>query len=107
MIINGSSNRCVWWWTQHLESETNDKVRVGQSRGLRSDTVYEMLCEMETMAAGTECRNFFYQMNVNPFPGERLTPEQWDRLREVAEKMDQVFNGLYLAGGNNCESGKN
>jgi hypothetical protein len=86
VIVNGSSNRCVWWWTQHLEAENNDSVRIGQSRGLRSESVYDMLCEMQSLAAGTDCKNFFYQMNLNPSPGEHLTREQWDHVREKAEK---------------------
>ncbi len=86
MIVNGSSNRCVWWWTRHLEAENNDSVRVGQSRGLRSESIHDMLCEMEGMAAGAGCKNFFYQMNLNPSPGEHLTREQWDRVREIAEQ---------------------
>ena len=61
MIVNGSSDRCVWWWTQHLESEDNDKVRIVKSYGLRSETIRDMLEEMQEMAAGTDCQNFFYR----------------------------------------------
>jgi MobA/VirD2-like, nuclease domain len=86
VIVNGSSNRCVWWWTQHLESEVNEKVEIVKSNGLRGETIRDMLEEMQAMSSGTACENFFYQINMNPRPGERPTPEQWDRARKIAEK---------------------
>lgn len=96
MIINGSSNRCVWWWTQHLESEDNDKVRVADSYGLRSENIHDMLCEMEAMATGTRCQNFFYQMNMNPGPGEHLTEKEWEQAREIAEKKHGLEGQPYF-----------
>jgi len=86
VIVNGSSNRCASWWGKHLQSEENDNVRVVKSFGLRSDTIEAMLEEMMERARGTKCENPFYQMNINPAPGERLTEEGWDRAREIAEK---------------------
>ncbi len=86
MIVNGSSNRCTWWWAKHLQSEENDNVRVVKSYGLRSDSIEAMLEEMMDLAQGTKCENPFYQMNINPAPGERLTGEDWERAREIAEK---------------------
>jgi Relaxase/Mobilisation nuclease domain len=86
VIVNGSSNRCVWWWTQHLESEVNEKVEVVKSHGLRGENIRDMLMEMQTLASGSACENFFYQINMNPAPGERPTREDWDRARKIAEK---------------------
>ncbi len=86
MIAEGSSNRCVWWWTQHLESDVNEKVEIKQSRGLRGETIRDMLEEMEKLAAGTDCKNFFYELHLNPAPGELLTDEQWEQARLKAEK---------------------
>lgn len=96
MIINGSSNRCVWWWTQHLESEENDKAEVVRSHGLRGETIRGMLEEMEALAAGTDCRSFFYQINMNPAPGERLTEKEWDQAREIAEKKHGMEGQPYF-----------
>lgn len=86
MIANGSSNGCAWWWAQHLQSEGNEKVRVVQSYGLRSENIEEILNEMMAFAVGTPCKNPFYQMNLNPAPGECLTEKDWNRAREIAEE---------------------
>lgn len=86
MIANGGSYRCVWWWADHLQSKENDRATVVKSYGLRSEDIHDMLSEMEVLAQGTRCQNFFYQMNLNPVPGEKLTEAQWDRVREIAEK---------------------
>jgi hypothetical protein len=86
VIVNGSSNRCVWWWAQHLQSEENDNVRIVKTYGLRSSDIYDMLKEMMDLARGTKCENAFYQMNLNPGPSEHLTEKDWERAREIAEK---------------------
>ena len=96
MIVNGSSNRCVWWWAQHLESEKNEKVRIAQTHGLRGENIRDMLEEMRALAAGTECQNFFYQMNVNPAPHEQLTEKEWDQAREIAEKKHGLDGQPYF-----------
>jgi hypothetical protein len=86
VIVNGSSNRCIWWWDRHLNSDVNEKAEIVKTYGLRGQTVRELLEEMQTLAAGTDCRNFFYQMNMNPAPGEILTAQDWDCARQIAEK---------------------
>ena len=86
MIANGGSYRCVLWWADHLQSKDNDRATIVKSHGLRSESIHDMLSEMEAQAQGTRCQNFFYQMNLNPVPGERLSEAQWDRVREIAEK---------------------
>jgi len=86
VIANGGSYRCVWWWADHLQSKENDQARVVKSYGLRSENIHDMLNEMGVLAEGTRYENFFYQMNLNPVPGEKLTEAQWDRVREIAEK---------------------
>ena len=102
MIVNGSSNRCVSWWTQHLQSEVNEDVRVVQSYGLQSDDIHDMLEELMDLARGTRCQNAFYQINMNPAPGERLTEQDWDRARQIAEKAHglegQAFVDLAAGG---------
>jgi hypothetical protein len=86
VIANGGSYRCASWWANHLQSSENDRAQVVKSYGLRSENILDMLREMEAFAKGTRCENFFYQANLNPLADERLTPEQWDRMREIAEK---------------------
>lgn len=96
VIINGSSNRCVWWWTRHLECEDNDRVGIADSYGLRSENIHDMLCEMKAMATGTDCQNFFYQINMNPSPGEVLTQKEWDQARQIAEKKHGLEGQPYF-----------
>jgi hypothetical protein len=86
MIANGGSYRYASWWANHLLSSENDRARIVKSYGLRSENVLDMLNEMDAFAKGTRCENYFYQMNLNPRGNERLTEEQWDRVREIAEK---------------------
>jgi hypothetical protein len=95
MIVNGSSNRCVWW-TQHLESDVNDNVRIVESYGLRPGNIHDMLEEMMDLARGTKCRNAFYQVNMNPAPGEHLTESDWERASEIAEKMHGLEGQPYF-----------
>lgn len=95
-VVNGSSNRCVWWWAQHLQSEENDNVRVVKSYGLRSETIEDMLEEMMERAQGTKCENPFYQMNINPAPGEILTEKDWERVRGIAEKKHGLEGQPYF-----------
>ena len=96
MIINGGSYRCAWWWANHLQSKENDRAAVVNSYGLRSENIYDMLLEMEAHAQGTRCQNFFYQMNLNPRGDERLTEEQWERAREIAEKHHGLEGQAYF-----------
>jgi hypothetical protein len=96
MIVNGSSNRCVWWWTQHLESDVNEKVRIVESHGLRADSIRDMLDQMMDLTCGTNVRNGFYQINMNPAPGENLTEKDWERAREIAEKKHGLEGQPYF-----------
>jgi hypothetical protein len=86
VIVNGGSYRAVQWWANHLQSQDNDRVRIVESYGLRSEEILDMLREMEAPAQGTRCENFFYQMNLNPAPGEKLSEKDWHKVREIAEK---------------------
>jgi hypothetical protein len=86
MIANGGSYRNARWWANHLKARENDRAEVVASYGLRSDNIPDMLREMEALAQGTRCENYFYQMNLNPVGNEQLTEQQWDRAREIAEK---------------------
>ncbi len=55
-----------------------------------------MLEEMMERAQGTKCENPFYQMNINPAPGEHLTEQDWDRAREIAEKKHGLEGQPYF-----------
>jgi len=96
MIVNGGSYRNVRWWADHLQAKENDRTCVVESYGLRSETIHQMLSEMEGFAQGTRCENFFYQMNLNPRGDERLTEEQWTRAREIAEKHHGLEGQAYF-----------
>jgi hypothetical protein len=93
IIINGGSNCAGWWWAKHLENaDKNERVDLIEFKGLFAETVPSAFREMEGIAAGTRCKNFFYQANINPREDERLTPGQW------REAIDQLEKNLGLAG---------
>jgi hypothetical protein len=96
MIVNGSSNRCVWWWAQHLESDVNEKVRIVDSHGLRPGNIRDMLEQMMDLTQGTNVRNGFYQINMNPAPGEHLSEREWERAREIAEQKHGLEGQPYF-----------
>jgi hypothetical protein len=87
MIISGGS-RCNWrFFAGHLMNDRqNGYVRVAEVRGLTSDTVLDALREMDAIASGTRCKNFFYHCNINPRYGEELTPEQWEQAADTLEQ---------------------
>ena len=86
MIANGGSYRCVWWWADHLQSKDNDRATVVKSYGLRSENIHDMLSEMEAQAQGTRCENFFYQMNLNPVPGEKGGGDYATQWRQTSHR---------------------
>jgi hypothetical protein len=69
-----------------MSHKENEQVRVAEVRGLTSDTVLEALREMDAVASGTRCKNFFYHANINPRYGERLTEEQWEQAADALER---------------------
>ena len=87
MIISGGS-RCNWrFFSKHLMKLTeNDYVRVAEIRGLASDNVLDAFREMDALASGTQCKNFFYHANINPREDEHLTADQWDQAVDELEK---------------------
>jgi Relaxase/Mobilisation nuclease domain len=93
IIINGGSYRAGGWWGKHLQNgEKNERVQVVEFLGLTAETVPTAFREMEGVAAGTKCRNYFYQANINPREDEKLTPAQW------REAIDTLEKNLGLAG---------
>jgi hypothetical protein len=78
MIIKGSSRRGAAFWAAHLlRTDTNESVELVELRGLVSQNVRDAFFEMEAIASGTLCQNYFYIASINTREEERLTPEQW------------------------------
>src|SRR5277367_676432 len=87
IIINGGSYSAGGWWSKHLQkAETNERVEVVGFANLSADTIPDAFREMEALAAGTRCKNYFYQANINPRADEHLTPAQRDEAVERLEK---------------------
>src|SRR4051812_47592198 len=87
IIINGGSYCAGDWWAKHLGNDKkNDRVNVIEYVGLTAETMPDAFREMQGLAAGTKCKNYFYQANINPEPGEQLTPQQW---REAVDRLEK------------------
>jgi hypothetical protein len=87
VIVSGGS-RCNWrFFSKHLmKTEENERVTVAEIRGLAGDTVLQGFREMDALASGTRCKNFFYHANINPREDEHLTAEQWELAVDALEK---------------------
>jgi hypothetical protein len=87
MIISGGSRSNWRFFSKHLlKAEDNERVSVTDMRGLLADDVPEAFREMDAVASGTRCKNFFYHANINPREGETLTPEQWQQAVDTLER---------------------
>lgn len=87
MIINGGSRRDARFFAKHLsKAEENERVTLCEIRGLAARNVADALREMEAIALGSQCVNFFYHANINPLQDEELTPEQWRVTIDTLEK---------------------
>ncbi|MFC7694106.1 relaxase/mobilization nuclease domain-containing protein [Paeniroseomonas aquatica] len=94
MIINGSSRSNGAFFSRHLmRADQNERVAVVDMRGLAyADDVPTAFREMKELAAGTQCKNYFYHANLNTRADEQLTPEQW------AQAVDALEGALQLEG---------
>jgi Relaxase/Mobilisation nuclease domain len=87
LIINGGSRSNTRFFSKHLSNTgENERVTVCEIRNLAARRISEALREMEAVALGTQCRNFFYHANINPLSAEALTPEQWTHAVDVLER---------------------
>jgi hypothetical protein len=87
MIINGGSRRNARFFAKHLaNAEENERVTLCEIRNLASVSIAEAFQEMEAIAMGTRCTNYFYHANINPLSTETLTPERWHRAIDVLEE---------------------
>jgi hypothetical protein len=87
MIINGGSRSGGAFFARHLmRADQNERVSVAEIRGLAAQDVRGALREMEAVASGTRCTNYFYHANLNPALGETLTPQQWELAADTLER---------------------
>lgn len=94
MIVNGASRRSVGFWSKHLENDKkNDRAELREIRGLAAETLRDALLEMQEDARHTRLKNFFYQANFSPAPGEVLSEKEWERAFEIFEKHRGIPEG--------------
>lgn len=89
MIINGGSRSNARFFMKHLANgEENERVTLVEMRNLASQTIAGAFCEMEAIAMGTMCKNYFYHANINPNPkmGETISEAQWKRAADLLEE---------------------
>lgn len=88
MIIKGGAGGNIGFWAKHLlRDDTNDSVRLVETAGVLATDLPSALKEMQAIAAQSRSRgNFLYQANINPAPGDELTPGQW---REAVDLMEE------------------
>jgi len=87
MIINGGSRSNGAFFAKHLTNgEKNERVTLCEMTGLASTNVPDAFREMEAVALGTFCKNYFYHANINPREDELLTPEEWQTAADTLEK---------------------
>jgi hypothetical protein len=87
VIIKGKSVKNRRFFARHLlNAKDNDRVRVVEFKGLANENVAAALLDMEAMARGTRCENYFYHADINPRENEHLTDEQWTRAVDTLER---------------------
>jgi hypothetical protein len=87
MIINGGSRRNGRFFTKHLTNgEDNERVSLCEIRNLAASSIADAFREMEAIALGTHCKNYFYHANINPLDAEHLTQEQWQLAVALLEE---------------------
>jgi hypothetical protein len=87
MIINGGSRRNSAFFARHLTNgEHNERVTLCELRNLVAENVADAFREMEAVALGTLCQNYFYHANLNPRDDEELTQEQWQEAVNTLEE---------------------
>ena len=86
MIINGGSRRAGAFFATHLlRADHNERVTLAEIRGLAALNVRDAFREMEAVASGTRCQNYFYHASLSPREGEQLTPQQWEQAADTLE----------------------
>lgn len=87
MIIKGGSRRNGGFFAKHLvNAKDNERVQLIEFRGFAKENVKAALKDMEAVAKGTRCKNFFYHADLNPREDEQLTDEQWTKAIDTLER---------------------
>jgi|ERR1700728_2463515 len=87
MIINGGSRRNSAFFKKHLtNAEFNERVTLCEMRNLAATNIADAFREMEAVAMGTLCRNYFYHANINPMDDEDLFAGQWSVAVDTLER---------------------
>jgi Relaxase/Mobilisation nuclease domain len=86
MIINGGSRSNGAFFAAHLaNAEHNERVTLCEFRNLAARNLPDAFREMQAVALGTRCENFFYHANINPRSDEELTADQWQFAVDTLE----------------------
>jgi hypothetical protein len=86
MIINGGCRRNAQFFAKHLVSaQDNERVTLCEIRKFAAESIADAFREMEAIAMGSQCRNFFYHANLNPESDRPLSAEQWKRAVDLLE----------------------
>jgi hypothetical protein len=91
MIINGGSRSNGAFFAKHLkDGERNERITLCELRNLAATDIRDALREMEAVAMGTLCKNYFYHANLNPTEDEALTSDQWTIAVDTLERHLQL-----------------
>src|SRR5580693_9303017 len=67
------------------KTKDGERVEMGPVRGFASDDIREAFRSVDAMAVGTRCEKPLFHTQVRLPDGERLTPEQWERVADRIE----------------------
>jgi hypothetical protein len=87
MVIKGSARGSPGQLATHLErTDTNEKMRVVEQRGVAAKDLAGALKEMDAIGAALRTDRTLYHASINTRADEHMTPAQWtaaiDRLEE-------------------------
>ena len=88
MIIKASQRKGGRALGKHLmNTNDNDHVEIGDSRGFWGKSIYDCFLEIEAIASGTKCEQPLFSVSFNPPEGKNVTNAQFynafDRLEEL------------------------
>ena len=88
MIIKASQRKGGRALGKHLmNTNDNDHVEIGESRGFWGKSIYDCFLEIEAIASGTKCEQPLFSVSFNPPEGKNVTNAQFynafDRLEEL------------------------
>ena len=87
MVIKGSARGSPGQLAAHLvRTDTNEKMRVVEQRGVAAEDLAGALKEMDAIGAALRTDRTLYHASINTRADEHMTPAQWtaaiDRLEE-------------------------